>query len=327
MSMMEKTEIFETFQAPTPWQYFLGCLTTKYCCFSGRASRREMMSYYLFSSLLTSVIGLVALGFIAFALKLYDNPVITQFAVAFFYICITLFWLALLMPSLGVTVRRCHDTGRSGWWVLLAMIPFLNIIFGIVLFVFILLPGDPRPNNYGAPPRTVPVRMPTPTPLKPTPWQYIVRCLTVKYACVDGRANRREYWSFVLFYMLIILLIACGALLLYPDHFPILGVIKNELLNFGNHSATAQPEANKNIDFELILYGFMAVLVMAPFALPLITVQVRRLRDINFSWLWLLLPSLPWIGVLFSIVIIIFMLFPGTRGPNRFGPQPETLPQ
>jgi uncharacterized membrane protein YhaH (DUF805 family) len=56
----------------------------------------------------------------------------------------------VLLPSLGVAVRRLHDTNRSGWWLLIGLIP---IIGGIVLLVFFVLEGTRGPNNHGPDPK------------------------------------------------------------------------------------------------------------------------------------------------------------------------------
>jgi uncharacterized membrane protein YhaH (DUF805 family) len=55
--------------------------------------------------------------------------------------------LAVLIPGLAVGVRRLHDTGKSGWWLLLVLIPIVGII---VLIVFWATDGEPGVNEYGA---------------------------------------------------------------------------------------------------------------------------------------------------------------------------------
>lgn len=57
--------------------------------------------------------------------------------------------LALLLPSLAVTIRRLHDTNRSGWWLLIGLIPLVG---GIALLVFYCLKGTEGPNKYGGGP-------------------------------------------------------------------------------------------------------------------------------------------------------------------------------
>lgn len=60
--------------------------------------------------------------------------------------------LALLLPSLAVSVRRLHDTGRSGWWLLIALVP---IVGAIVLLVFELGDSQRTQNQYGQLPKAV----------------------------------------------------------------------------------------------------------------------------------------------------------------------------
>ena len=56
----------------------------------------------------------------------------------------------VLVPALAVAIRRLHDTGRSGWWLLIALIPLIG---PIVLFVFYVLDRDRAPNQYGPSPK------------------------------------------------------------------------------------------------------------------------------------------------------------------------------
>jgi uncharacterized membrane protein YhaH (DUF805 family) len=58
--------------------------------------------------------------------------------------------LALLLPSLAVTARRLHDTGRSGWWILIGIIPLIG---AIVLLVFECQDSQPQTNQYGPSPK------------------------------------------------------------------------------------------------------------------------------------------------------------------------------
>jgi len=61
-----------------------------------------------------------------------------------------IFALATFIPYLAVTVRRLHDTDRSGWWLLLAFIP---IIGGIILLVFMIQDSQPETNRFGPNPK------------------------------------------------------------------------------------------------------------------------------------------------------------------------------
>ena len=111
----------------------------KYTVFSGRARRKEYWFFFLFNILFS-----IAAAIIDNATGTFDPSTgMGMFG--------ALYTLAILIPSLAVTVRRLHDTGRSGWWLLVVLIPMLG---GIVLFVFMLLDSSPEDNQYGANPKT-----------------------------------------------------------------------------------------------------------------------------------------------------------------------------
>jgi uncharacterized membrane protein YhaH (DUF805 family) len=105
---------------------------SQYVGFSGRASRSEYWIWWGFLVVLFVAIGATAL--------LFDSTG---------YIVATVVALAIFLPNLAVTVRRLHDTGRSGWWLLIVFIPFIG---GLILFVFLLLDSQSEPNKWGAPP-------------------------------------------------------------------------------------------------------------------------------------------------------------------------------
>lgn len=109
------------------------CLS-KYATFSGRASRSEYWYWAL---------AVVAASFVAAAI---DAILGTDAILAGTGVVGVLLSLAVLLPGLAVGARRLHDTGRSGWWLLLALIPLIGCIVLLVLFA---TPGQPRPNRYG----------------------------------------------------------------------------------------------------------------------------------------------------------------------------------
>jgi len=100
----------------------------RFAQFTGRAGRAEYWWFFLANFLLS--IGLTILGQAA------DVFSILNFLVG----------IALLIPSLAVAVRRLHDTSRSGWWILIALIPLIGVI---VLIVFLASEGTPGSNEYG----------------------------------------------------------------------------------------------------------------------------------------------------------------------------------
>ena len=118
--------------------YFIDCLTKKYACFSGRARRQEYWLFFLFNFIAAFVVGFIG-GFLA-----------SVTGVDAFAFLGAIYNLAVLIPSFAVFCRRMHDTGRSGWWWLIGLIPFVGII---VLLVFCCLDSQPGENKYGSNPK------------------------------------------------------------------------------------------------------------------------------------------------------------------------------
>ncbi|GAB5401344.1 MAG: DUF805 domain-containing protein [Aureisphaera sp.] len=117
-----------------------------YANFEGRARRSEYW-YYVLVNILIMIIPIV-LMFTGIGTYDGDSPL--------YYIglaLVVLFGLASFIPSIAVAVRRLHDTGKSGWWYLIGIIPVVSYIGGIVLFVFYCIDGDKGPNQYGPDPK------------------------------------------------------------------------------------------------------------------------------------------------------------------------------
>lgn len=104
--------------------YFLKVVRDNYANFNGRA-RREEYWYFFLANMILSVVLSVVDGIIGMSIL---NPILS---------------LALLVPSIAVAVRRVHDTGKSGWFIL---IPIYNLIL-------MLTEGQPGSNEYGADPK------------------------------------------------------------------------------------------------------------------------------------------------------------------------------
>ncbi|WP_156841067.1 DUF805 domain-containing protein [Novosphingobium aquimarinum] len=137
----------------------------RYADFSGRSRRMEYWSFALLNFIVICVLMFLmfGLGGASGALSSLEtgNPsaIFGSFAGGF-GLLFGIYWLAVLIPSIAVTVRRLHDRDLSGWWygglIIASFIPFVNLlagIGGIVLFVFLLLPGTPGPNRYGPDPK------------------------------------------------------------------------------------------------------------------------------------------------------------------------------
>jgi len=116
------------------FDYYIGGLK-KYTVFSGRARRAEYWYFVLVNALI-----IIALG-------IFNAT--TGNKVTFLSI---LYSLAVFIPLLAVSVRRLHDTGRSGWWLLIDLIPLVGSIWLLVLFVLDSNHGD---NTYGPNPKGV----------------------------------------------------------------------------------------------------------------------------------------------------------------------------
>ncbi len=122
----------------------------RYAEFDGRSRRREYWMFYLFTLLLGMAFGLIV-GIIALAtysLGMSETAMMT--IILPFYFIGGLLSLALIIPSLAVSIRRMHDQDKSGWWILIALVPFVG---GIVLLVFLCLDGTPGPNRFGPDPK------------------------------------------------------------------------------------------------------------------------------------------------------------------------------
>jgi len=110
--------------------WYLGVLK-KYADFTGRARRTELWMFVVISFVISVVLAVVD--------RMIGSMVLGA-----------LYGLAVLIPSLAVGARRLHDTGRSGWWLLIGLVPIVGLI---VLIVFYLIEGTKGPNAYGPDPK------------------------------------------------------------------------------------------------------------------------------------------------------------------------------
>ena len=113
--------------------YYVGCLKN-YAKFDGRARRKEYWMFFLANMIVSFVVG--------FVIGLIGAPA----AVSYVYT------LAVLVPSIAVTVRRLHDIGKSGVWYFINFIPCIGSIWLIVLLCQDSMPGE---NEYGVNPKEV----------------------------------------------------------------------------------------------------------------------------------------------------------------------------
>jgi uncharacterized membrane protein YhaH (DUF805 family) len=104
-------------------------LTQNYANFQGRAGRSEFWWFVLFNLIASMVAGVI------------DNAIIG------FPLLQLVYMLAVLIPGIAVSVRRLHDKDKSGWWVLIALVP---IVGAILLIYWYATPGTEGENQYGS---------------------------------------------------------------------------------------------------------------------------------------------------------------------------------
>lgn len=119
-------------------EWYLKVVRDNYVNFSGRAQRKEYWMFVLFNVLIIIALQIIET---MVGLNVGDTGIIS-----------TLYALAVVLPSLAVGVRRLHDTGKSGWWILLSLIPILG---AIVLIIFLVIDSQPGDNKYGPNPKGV----------------------------------------------------------------------------------------------------------------------------------------------------------------------------
>jgi len=111
-----------------------------YAGFSGRARRKEYWMFVLFNIIFVIVAVIL------------DNLVGTAIEETGFGLFYFLYLAAVLIPSLAVAVRRLHDVGKSGWMILIGLIPIIGGIWLLVLYVTDSQPGE---NQYGPNPKVI----------------------------------------------------------------------------------------------------------------------------------------------------------------------------
>ena len=156
----------------------------RYADFQGRSRRMEFWMWILFTFIVGLVLGFID-GILGFRLAPSSSTSFSSGGVSGFSMfssigILGLLWsLATLVPNIAVAMRRLHDTDRTGWWLLLPVIPYviglvimlaaaagqnlgliaiggifslIGLVGAIVLLVFYCLPGTPGPNRFGPDP-------------------------------------------------------------------------------------------------------------------------------------------------------------------------------
>ena len=130
-----------------------------YANFKGRARRKEYWMFvlinviiYIAFMILIIIIEVISGVIYVSDLKIIITSLMTLFTVTPFSVILSLYVLAILVPSLAVSVRRLHDIGKSGWFILISLIP---IVGSIILLVWACQEGMPEANEYGENPKLV----------------------------------------------------------------------------------------------------------------------------------------------------------------------------
>lgn len=119
--------------------WYLDTLKNKYADFSGRARRTEYWMFMLFHFIVIFV-----LAFLSFLMAEFTSINILM-------VTLPIYVLATFIPALAITIRRLHDTGKSGWYYLLSFIPYVG---GLILLIFTVQDSEPMHNNWGANPKS-----------------------------------------------------------------------------------------------------------------------------------------------------------------------------
>jgi len=110
----------------------------KYAVFNGRARRKEYWYFILYNFIFSIVLAVI------------DGATGSFSPEGGMGLLGGIYTLAVLIPGIAVSVRRLHDTGRSGWWLLIGIIPLIG---AIVLLVFTVQESKPGQNRFGSNPK------------------------------------------------------------------------------------------------------------------------------------------------------------------------------
>lgn len=118
-----------------------------YARFDGRAPRSEYWWFWLFNVLVIVVIYVIgALLAVAFRNSTSSQPMTGIYV--FVGLALLVYLVLNFIPSLAVSARRLHDSDKSGWWLLIAFVPYIG---AIVLLIFMVLPSTRGHNRFGPP--------------------------------------------------------------------------------------------------------------------------------------------------------------------------------
>ncbi|WP_019674051.1 DUF805 domain-containing protein [Psychrobacter lutiphocae] len=120
--------------------WFLDTIKNRYAQFDGRARRKEYWLFNLFYWLILLAIWII------FGFGSSEKVMNIGFSIAL------IFMLGLIVPMWAVTIRRLHDIGKSGWWILIGSVPYIG---SFILLIFCCLDSEPGANKYGPNPKGI----------------------------------------------------------------------------------------------------------------------------------------------------------------------------
>ncbi|TEA27922.1 DUF805 domain-containing protein [Candidatus Schmidhempelia bombi] len=126
---------------------------------------------------------------------------------------------------------------------------------------------------------------------------WFIECITKNYANFSGRARRKEYWMYTLFYLLFMSILVIASLVICT---------MKEMDSI----------ATQHVVIFIVICAYLALFI------PTLAVLVRRLHDINKSGWWSLISFVPYVGFIISI---IFPLLDSTPGRNQYGENPKNM--
>ncbi len=121
----------------------------QYIRFNGRAIRQEYWYFQIIHWLIIVSFGIVfslMTDFLGIPESIAEKLIMPFFSIYFF---------GTILPSLAVTIRRLHDTNRSGWWILLNLLNFIPFLGSLILFVFLVQDSQPGRNRFGRNPKEI----------------------------------------------------------------------------------------------------------------------------------------------------------------------------
>lgn len=124
--------------------WYLEVIKNNYANFSGRARRKEYWMFTLVNTIIITVLYAILIS----SVDMNTGKMSSLGSIA--GIIIGIYSLAIIIPSLAVTIRRFHDQDKSGWMFLLAFIPAVG---GLIVFVFMCLEGTKGDNRFGPDPK------------------------------------------------------------------------------------------------------------------------------------------------------------------------------